>query len=92
MPSIHSVARIQHLKQERKQYKMNNQITLKQLLLVTTTDTFNVYLKDVNAMNITRLLYDHTSDLRDVLNDYLDYIVESVNENFDITIKSQKIV
>jgi hypothetical protein len=92
MPSIHSVARAQHLKQERKQYKMNNQITLKQLLLVTTTDTFNVYLKDVNAMNITRLLYDHTSDLRDVLNDYLDYIVESVNENFDITIKSQKIV
>lgn len=92
MPSIHSVTRAQHLKQERKQYKMNNQITLKQLLLVTTTDTFNVYLKDVNAMNITRLLYDHTSDLRDVLNDYLDYIVESVNENFDITIKSQKIV
>lgn len=71
---------------------MNNQITLKQLLLVTTADTFNVYLKDVNAMNITRLLYDHTSDLLDVLNDYLDYIVESVNENFDITIKSQKIV
>lgn len=91
MPSIHSVARAQHLKQERKQYKMNNQITLKQLLLVTTADTFNVYLKDV-AMNITRLLYDHTSDLRDVLNDYLDYIVESVNENFDITIKNQKIV
>lgn len=36
MPSIHSVARQQHLKQERKE-KMNNQITLKQLLLVATT-------------------------------------------------------
>lgn len=92
MPSIHSVARQQHLKQEREAYKMNNQITLKQLLLVVTTDTFNVYLKDVNAMNITRMLYDHTSDFRDVLNDYLDYTVESVNENWDITIKSQKIV
>lgn len=34
MPSIHSVARQQHLKQERKE-KMNNQITLKQLLLAT---------------------------------------------------------
>lgn len=33
MPSFHSVARQQHLKQERKE-KMNNQITLKQLLLV----------------------------------------------------------
>lgn len=33
MPSIHSVARQQHLKQERKE-KMNNQITLKQLFIL----------------------------------------------------------
>lgn len=43
MPSIHSVARQQHLKQERKE-KMNNQITLKQLLLVATTEDISVYL------------------------------------------------
>lgn len=51
MPSIHSVARQQHLKQERKE-KMNNQITLKQLLLVATTEDISVYLKDVNCMDI----------------------------------------
>lgn len=94
MPSIHSVARIQHLKQERKQYKMNNQITLKQLLLVSTDiENLDVYLKDVNAMDITRIIYDHTKDFRtDTLLDYLDYIVESVDKDWNVTIKGAKII
>lgn len=66
MPSFHSVARQQHLKQERKE-KMNNQITLKQLLLVATTEDISVYLKDVNCMDI------HT-----------------VDENWSIVIRGQK--
>lgn len=92
MPSIHSVARTQHLKQERKQYKMNNQITLKQLLLVTTHENIRIYLKDVNAMGMTRLMFDSKINARDNLRDYLDHVVESVDENWNITIKSQKIV
>lgn len=92
MPSIHSVARAQHLKQERKQYKMNNQITLKQLLLVTTHENIRIYLKDVNAIGMTRLMFDSKINARDNLRDYLDHVVESVDENWNITIKSQKIV
>lgn len=92
MPSIHSVARTQHLKQEREKYKMNNQITLKQLLLVTTHENIRIYLKDVNAMGMTRLMFDSKINARDNLRDYLDYVVESVDENWNITIKSQKIV
>lgn len=91
MPSIHSVARTQHLKQEREQYKMNNQITLKQLLLVTTHENIRIYLKDVNAVGMTRLMFDSKINARDNLRDYLDYVVESVDENWNITIKTQKI-
>lgn len=91
MPSIHSVARTQHLKQERKQYKMNNQITLKQLLLVTTHENIRIYLKDVNALGMTRLMFDSKINARDNLQDYLDHVVESVDENWNITIKTQKI-
>lgn len=92
MPSIHSVAKQLHLKQEREKYKMNNQITLKQLLIVATHENIRVYLKDVNAMNMSRLMYDSNINARDNLRDYLDYIVESVDENWNITIRSQKIV
>lgn len=92
MPSIHSVAKQQHLKQEREKYKMNNQITLKQQLMVATHENIRVYLKDVNAMNMTRLMYDSNINARDNLRDYLDYIVESVDENWNITIRSQRIV
>lgn len=91
MPSIHSVARMQHLKQEREEF-MNNQITLKQLLLVLTADSFNVYLKDINYLDMERILYDYQKDDRAVLKPYLDYVVESVNDNLDIVIKGQKIV
>ena len=91
MPSIHSVARAQHLKQEREKYKMNNQITLKQLLLVTTHENIRIYLKDVNAMGMTRLMFDSKINARDNLRDYLDHVVESVDENWNITIKTQKI-
>ena len=92
MPSIHSVAKQLHLKQEREKYKMNNQITLKQLLIVATHENIRVYLKDVNAMNMSRLMYDSNINARDNLRDYLDYIVECVDENWNITIRSQKIV
>lgn len=92
MPSIHSVAKQQQLKQEREKYKMNNQITLRQQLLVATHENIRVYLKDVNAMNMTRLMYDSNINARDNLRDYLDYVVESVDENWNITIRSQKIV
>lgn len=92
MPSIHSVARIQHLKQERERERMNNQITLKQQLLVATHDNIRVYLKDVNALGMTRLMYDSKINARDNLKDYLDYVVESVDENWNITIRSQKII
>ena len=87
MLSIHSVARQQHLKQERKE-KMNNQITLKQLLLVATTEDISVYLKDVNCMDIERLIYSK-DDNRNNLHPYLDYVVESVDENWSIVIRGQ---
>lgn len=89
MPSIHSVARQQHLKQERKE-KMNNQIILKQLLLVATTEDISVYLKDVNCMDIERLIYSK-DDNRNNLHPYLNYVVESVDENWSIVIRGQKI-
>lgn len=88
MPSIHSVARQQHLKQERKE-KMNNQITLKQLLLVATAEDISVYLKDVNCMDVERLIYSK-DDNRNNLHPYLDYVVEVVDENWSIVIRDRK--
>lgn len=90
MPSIHSVARQQHLKQERSEY-INNQITLKQLLLVSTADDISVYLRDVNCFDIERQIYSK-GDNRNKLYPYLDNVVVSVNGNWDIVIKGQKIV
>lgn len=89
MPSIHSVARQQHLKQEREEY-MNNQITLKQLLLVSTIDDISVYLRDVNCFDMERQIYTKDDD-RSILKPYLDYIVVSVSADWDIVIKGQRI-
>lgn len=69
---------------------MNNQITLKQLLLVATTENISVYLKDVNCMDIERLIYSKDNN-RNNLQPYLNYVVESVDENWSIVIKGQKI-
>lgn len=69
---------------------MNNQITLKQLLLVATTEDISVYLKDVNFMDTERLIYSK-DDNRNNLQPYLNYVVESVDENWSIVIKGQKI-
>lgn len=93
MPSFHSVARQQHLKQERMEY-MNNQITLKQLLLVSTANDINVYLRDVNYFDRERIIYcdKDTNNDRSSLKAYLDYVVVSVDDNWNIVIKGQKIV
>lgn len=91
MPSIHSVAQMQHKKQERIEF-MKNQITLKQLLLVSTADDINVYLRDVNCMDIERIIYcdKDTNNDRSSLKAYLDYVVVSVDENWNIVVKGQK--
>lgn len=68
---------------------MNDQITLKQLLLVATTEDISVYLKDVNFMDTERLIYSK-DDNRNNLHPYLDYVVESVDENWSIVIRGQK--
>lgn len=88
LPKLHKILN----DMEAKKGTLSNQITLKQQLLTITHQNYKVYLKDVNAMDMTRLIYDSAIDDSSNIQVYLDYVVESLNENWEITIKGQKIV
>ena len=55
------------------------------LLRAVTHQNYTVYYQDVNFMNETRKLE------QDELKNYLEYTVVSLDENWTITIKGQKI-
>ena len=55
------------------------------LLRAITHQNYNVVLKDVNFMNKTRKLE------QEELKNYLDYTVETLDKDWTITIKTQKI-
>lgn len=56
------------------------------LLRAITHQNYNVVLKDVNFMNDLRAIE------REELKNYLDYTVESIDEDWTITIKTQRLV
>lgn len=55
------------------------------LLRAITHQNYNVVLKDINFMNKTRKLE------QEELKNYLDYTVETIDKDWTITIKTQKI-
>lgn len=55
------------------------------LLRAITHQNYSIVLKDVNFMNKTRKLE------QEELKNYLDYTVETIDEDWTITIKTQKI-
>lgn len=56
------------------------------LLRAITHQNYNVVLKDVNFMDYLRAIE------REELKNYLDYTVETIDEDWTITIRTQRLV
>ena len=61
------------------------------LLRTITHDNYTVYLQNINNFNEERILYNTKKKKKEILKNYLDYEVVSINEEWRILIKSKKI-
>lgn len=61
------------------------------LLKTISHDNYTIYLQDVNFFNEERKLYNPLNNKKEILKNYLNYDVVSINEEWRILIKSKKI-
>lgn len=62
------------------------------LLRTITHDNYTVYLQEVNFFNEERKLYNPLNNKKEILKNYLDYEVVSIDEEWRILIKSKKMI
>lgn len=63
---------------------------LVELLKVIAHEDYTITLQDINYMNEEREIYNPKNE-KTVIKPYLDYTVVSLDENWNIVIKGQKI-